>query len=105
MSGIKDYLTMTKRERQGTIALLAVIALLLTVTLLVRSCRHAPEVQTQQVEMRQFEADVDSAAVSVPDKASKHRDHAPKRAVRPPRRPGKSKPSPTHRPMDPVPAF
>ena len=105
MSGIKDLLTMTKRERQGTIALLAVIALLLAVTLAMRTCRHEPAVETPQVEMQQFEAEVDSAAVTVPDKASKRHGHAPKRTGRPARHPKKSKPAPTHRPMDPVPAF
>ncbi|MBR5169257.1 MAG: hypothetical protein IKW85_01650 [Muribaculaceae bacterium] len=96
---------MTRRERQGTIALLAVIALSLAVIAGVRSCRQEPPVEPSRVELRQFEADVDSVDVTVKEKAVKRQDRPSKRDSKRFRHPKRTKPAHAPRPLDPVPAF
>ncbi len=112
MKGLKDILTMSRRERQGTIALLAVIALLLVATVVVRSCRHESTVDPPRVEVQQLEADVDTVDVVVKEKAIKRQDGPSKQQESPSKRspkrfrhPKRTKPAHAPRPLDPVPAF
>ena len=112
MKGIKDLLTMTRRERQGTIALLAVIALLLVVTLAVRSCRQEPSAEPPRVEVQQFEAEVDTVDATVKEKAAKQQAgpsnqqaDPSKRSLKRFRHPKRTKPAHAPRPLDPVPGI
>lgn len=95
---------MTKRERQGTIVLLVVIALLLGATWTFRHCGNQPALPVQSVEIEKFEADIDSVSVPEvkPSSASKHPSSHKKRKPRPSKSP---KPAPAPRPVDPVPQF
>jgi len=105
MSGMRDFFSMTRRERQGTVALLAVIALLLLGTVAVRSCRPMPPLESSSVEMQRFEDDVDSSSVTVTDKPSKRQARPTRRAPKRSPHPKKSKPHTPPRPVDPVPTF
>lgn len=103
----KDFLVMTRRERHGMIAVLVLIALLLTATVVVRSCRGHEPVEAVTVDMEQFEAEVDSASATVVTPAQKDRKAPADKPRRPSRRKAdkKPKPAPEPRRIDPVPQF
>lgn len=109
MGNLKDFWTMTRRERQGTIIVLAVIALLLVSTMAVRSCNHSQEVVgVQSARVLEFEADVDSMNVTVEKKAQRAHGKKAKPKSTPRKKKDKSRPSapsPQPRPLDPVPQF
>ena len=99
---------MTRRERQGTLVVLAVIALLLIATMAVRSCRGNEVVDAQAVQVHEFESDVDSSGVSIEKNVARARE----KKAKPPTAPRKKKngnrpssPSSRPRPLDPVPQF
>ena len=103
---IKDFFEMTRHERRGAIVVLVTIALLLAATCFTRYHRRT-EVPQQADVIRQFEAELDSSAVDISkpvlEKAAgpegKHHKASPKRS-----KPAHSpKPSPSSRPMEPVP--
>lgn len=100
----QDFFSMTRRERQGVIVLLVLIALLLGVTWGLKYCRNQEEVPTQSVEIEKFESEIDSVATpdDKPASAPKHRSSQKKRK---PHAPKPSKPAPAPRPVDPVPQF
>ncbi|MBO4803552.1 MAG: hypothetical protein J5503_03295 [Muribaculaceae bacterium] len=96
---------MTRRERRGSIVVLVLIALLLAITALVRSCRTSVVIPAEQLQS--FERQTDTATVVMGDRqsASKKRTKAPVAKRKPKSKPAKSKPSPEPRRMDPVPQF
>ena len=103
---IKDFFEMTRHERRGAIVVLVTIALLLAATCFTR-CHRRADVPQQADVIRQFEAELDSSTMDVskplPEKAAspegKHHKASPKRS-----KPAHSpKPSPSSRPMEPVP--
>ena len=103
MNGLKELFQMSRRERRGTIVILALIAVLLAGTLAVRSCgTHRPGL-VQEGVIEQFEADADSVTLSV-DKADKKQSHRKKGRKRRPS-PQKPRPDKTPRRLDPVPQF
>lgn len=108
---MKELFDMTRRERRGTIVVLALIALILAVTLITRQWRNEPPVTPQQEEMLRFDAATDSLAPpQAVHRGKPHsRHHATKKKS--PEKSGKNsgkksgKKSPTSAPMDPVPQF
>ena len=110
MSGIKDFFTMTRNERRGTIAVLVLIALLLAGSVAVRSCRQdVPIVETQSGDLERFDNETDTLSFpaarfprtsSDSSRRSQHR-HGKKHKSND--KPKPSKPAP--RRMDPVPQF
>lgn len=104
MNQWKDIFSMTKRERQGAIVLLVLIALLLGATWGFRYCSNQEEVPMQSVEIEKFESEIDSVAIpdKIPASSPKQRSHQQKRKSRTPKPP---KPAPAPRPVDPVPQF
>ena len=107
MSGWKNFFAMTRRERRGTIVVLAVIAMLTVATLAQRSCRDdVPRQAAQQAELLEFEQLADSARLTVQPSKSKRgpKDRHAKRARK--AKGDKHKKSPVApRPVDPVPQF
>ena len=61
-----DFFGMTRRERRGTIALMALIALVLAVTALFRYCSPAPHIEVKPPDIEQFEQQIDSVKPSKP---------------------------------------
>lgn len=104
---MKELFDMTRRERRGTIVVLALIALILAVTLITRQWRDEPPVTPQQEEMLRFDAATDSVAPpQAVHRGKPHtRHHATKKKSS--RKSGKNsgKNSPSSAPMDPVPQF
>ena len=97
---------MTRRERQGTIVVLAVIAVLCVATLVVRSCGDHEPTAVQQAEVLKLQAEADSAAVRAEQRSGNQGKHAIKRSRK--RRkttPRPSKKSAPPRRLDPVPQF
>ena len=95
---------MTRHERRGTIVLLALIAVLLAATVLLRSCPVSPPRIEVEQDMEQFESEADSAMINViPDNPVKKRP--PKVKTRRSAPAKKSKPAPQPRRLDPVPQF
>ena len=100
----QDFFSMTRRERQGAIVLLLLIALLLGVSLAVKTCGNKEKIPAQTIEIEKFESEIDS--VAIPDvkpspahkRPSSHKKHKP-------RKPKPTKPAPAPRPVDPVPQF
>ena len=94
---------MTRRERQGTIVVLVIIALLLAGSVVVRHCHHtSPELQKSSIE--QFESEADSSLLMAPSNPSDTHKSNPKKQSRK-RQPKKPKPSKQPRHIDPVPQF
>lgn len=100
---MKRLLDMTKRERRGTILVLLLIAVILVTSLLMRTRRDsAPVAGTDAVTLQAFEAQADSAVVTVnppvrhkTDRKKSHKRRAAKKA----------KPADKPRRLDPVPQF
>lgn len=102
---LKDFLTMTRRERHGTIALLVLIALLLAGTLIVRNCTCDAPVDALTTSSQLFENQADSASAATTRPTRHPRKSTPRRPS-PDSKPNpkpKSKPAP--RPLTPVPQF
>ncbi len=100
----QDFFSMTRRERQGAIVLLLLIALLLGVSLALKNCGNKEVVPVQTIEIKKFEAEIDS--VSIPDvKPSPAHKRPSSHKKRKPRKPKPVKPTPAPRPVDPVPQF
>ena len=104
MNQWKDFFSMTKRERQGAIFLLVLIAVLLGATLAFRYCSHQDIEPIRSVEIEKFESQIDSVD-TLNVKPSSARKYPPVKKKRKPRAPKPSKPSPAPRPVDPVPQF
>ena len=96
---------MSRQERRGTIVILALIALLLIGTLVVRSCGEDwSEDFVESDEIEQFEAATDSVTVTV-EKNIKKKQHHTKRTKQRRSGPKKSRPEDKPRRLDPVPQF
>ena len=102
----KGFFDMTRHERRGTIAVLALIALLLIATLAVRSCRPETPVTVQAEAVQQFDAATDTVQPPVRGHAKRDKQaakpHSPKKKKHDNR---PRKPAPAPRPVDPVPQF
>lgn len=100
----QDFFSMTRRERQGAILLLLLIALLLGVSLALKNCGNKETIPVQTVEIEKFESEIDSIAIPgvKPSPAHKRPSSHKKRK---PRKPKPTKPAPAPRPVDPVPQF
>ena len=96
------FLDMTKRERRGTIIVLAVIALLMACTFAVRYCHNEPSPDLQQNEMQKYESEADTSLLVFPAKPKK--THKSKKKTHK-KHPPKSKPDNRPRHIDPVPQF
>ncbi len=106
MAGFKDFISMTRRERRGTVAVLLLIVLLLVGSVLTRSCRPDEEYRLNDVEIQQFEESIDSAVVIESKHAKKRKNDTTKHKRRHRRTSHKkSKPAAEPRRMDPVPQF
>ncbi len=101
MNGM-GFLEMTKRERRGTIIVLAVIALLMACTFAVRYCHNEPSPDLQQNEMQKYESEADTSLLVFPAKPKK--THKSKKKTHK-KHPPKSKPDNRPRHIDPVPQF
>lgn len=108
---MKDFFTMTRHERMGSIVILMAIALLLVASLAMRTCGTDEANQVDVVEMKAFEAEADSAvaAYSNHNGQSRHK-HDKEKKSRKPRAAKKkdrprNKPDPVPRKVDPVPQF
>ena len=99
---MKDLFDMTRRERQGTIVVLVIIALLMAGTVVVRQCHHE-SAELQQSAIQQFESEADSSLLIVPSKPSEAHKSKPKKSRK--RQPKKPKPVKQPRHIDPVPQF
>lgn len=100
MATKKEFFEMKRHERRGTIMVLALIAVLLAVTFVVRNCRGV-EQPVPMEDIRQFETDADSTTLMVPKPA--HKKPAASRKKRRHAAPKPSKPAPAPRRLDPVP--
>ena len=100
MGAVKDFFEMKRHERRGAIVVLALIALLLAATCVVR-CSSESSRPVPAVDIRQFEAEADSATV-IDAKPSSKKKTAPKTKRRH-ASPKHSKPAPAPRRLDPVP--
>lgn len=100
----QDFFSMTRRERQGAIVLLLLIALLLGVSLALKNCGNKETIPVQTVEIEKFESEIDSIVIPgvKPSPAHKRPSSHKKRK---PRKPKPTKPAPAPRPVDPVPQF
>ncbi len=104
----KDFFSMTRRERRGTIVVLAFIAIIMAITWLAKHSQPAMDAQAA-IEVRAFETQVDSILSADHqskrpprhDKSKKKKD--PSHRAKPKKRPG-SKPAAPRR-VDPVPRF
>ena len=105
----KDFFSMTRRERRGTIVVLVAIMVILAATWAWKhTSRTTPDVAVQAVEIQEFEAQTDSFQSSItkpkqkPRKTEKKkRDTHRKKPQRPPQPKSPSSP----RRVDPVPQF
>ena len=105
MSGIKQLFQMSRRERRGTIVILAVIAILLAGTQVYRSCGKDTITPLQATEINQFEAEADTAALTVGRAKKDAKKHHPKRSAPRRKSPKKPRPEKPARRLDPVPQF
>ncbi len=94
----KDLFEMTRRERRGTIVLMALIALVLAVTAFFRYCSPSSRVDVAQPGIEQFEQQIDSVKPSTPA----HKSPVSTRKRHNPSRKEKRKPSGQRR-LEPVP--
>lgn len=105
MSDLKQLFQMSRRERRGTIVILAVIAILLAGTQVYRSYEKDAITPLQATEINQFEAEADTAALTV-GKANKNaKKHHPKRSGPRRKTPKDPRPKKPARRLDPVPQF
>ena len=106
MAGFKDFISMTRRERRGTVVVLLLIALLLVGSVVIRSCRPDEEYRLNDVEIQQFEESIDSARITETKHVKKHRNDSAKHKRHHRRSASKkSKPASEPRRMDLVPQF
>lgn len=107
MSGLKDFLAMTRHERRGTIVVLVVIAVILAMTAMVRSCPSDSLDAEQVIEMQRFQNEVDTVSMTVDGQGKSRKPKAGKKKPRRPRakKPKHVKPAPQPRRIDPVPQF
>ena len=106
MKGLKELFQMSRQERRGTIVVLALIAVLLVGTLVIRSCgedRSEDFVESDEIE--QFEVATDTVTVTVEKNIKKKKRQYTKRTKQRRSAPKKSRPKDEPRRLDPVPQF
>jgi len=110
MSRASDFFNMTRRERRGTIVLLALVALAIALTAALRTCDDRDAVALDSEAVEQFEAQIDSvrhqqgAPAGSKAKSKKNQDKKKKKSKRSSDK--KSPKAPTQpRRLDPVPQF
>ena len=94
----KDLFEVTRRERRGSIVLMALIALVLAVTAFFRYCSPSPRVDVTQPGIERFEQQIDSVKPLTPA----HKSPVSTRKRHNPSRKEKGKPSGQRR-LEPVP--
>ena len=99
----KGLFDMSRRERCGTIVLLALMVVLLMVTAVIRLKKSTPPTPAVQAAVEAFEAETDSAII-ISKKPSRPKQEKKRR---PSKRPSPKKPKPSDKPrrLDPVPQF
>lgn len=105
MSVLKQLFKMSRRERRGTIVVLAAIAIILAGTQVYRSCVNDTIAPLQATEINQFEAEADTAALTVGQAKKDNKKHHPKRSSPRRKSPKGSPPQKPTRRLDPVPQF
>ena len=105
MSGLKQSFQMSRRERRGTIVILAAIAVLLVGAQVYRSCVKDTIAPIPATEINQFEAKADSAALTVGRAKKDAKKHHPKRSGQRRKSPKGPRPEKPARRLDPVPQF
>lgn len=110
MNGFKDFFTMTRNERRGTIVVLVLIALLLVGSMAARSCRQeVPVVEAQSDDLERFDTETDTLSSPAAGFRKTMRDstrrshHRHGKKHKSNDKPKSAKPAP--RRMDPVPQF
>lgn len=94
---------MKRHERRGAIVVLVLIALLLATTCVMR-CHREAATPVPTEDIRQFEAEADSATISSPKPSAKKPASSKKKRRHGSSKPSKpSKPAPAPRRLDPVP--
>lgn len=100
---------MTRHERMGTIAVLAIVAVLLLGSFLLNHYRATEASPQLMEEVNEFEAELDSVASLHDDAASKAEHRIKKTPKSRKKKSNKSKSKPSHHSappkMDPVPQF
>jgi len=105
MSGLKQLFQMSRRERRGTIVILAAIAVLLVGSQVYRSCVKDTITPIPATGINQFEAEADSAALTVGRAKKDAKKHHPKRSGSRRKSPKSPRPEKPARRLDPVPQF
>lgn len=105
MSGLKQLFQMSRRERRGTIVVLAAIAILLAGTQAYRSCGKDAVTPLQATEINQFEAEADTSALTEGQAKKDAKKHHPKRSGPRKKTPKSPRPEKPARRLDPVPQF
>ena len=103
----RDFFTMTKRERRGTIAVLCIIAVLLVLSFTFKRSKTSVPDDVKVSEMQLFEAEVDSIQVTDEKPKTKARPVSVKGKSRKKRQQPQRKEKPKQRPrnVDPLPQF
>ena len=103
----RDFFTMTKRERRGTIAVLCIIAVLLVLSFTLKRSKPSVPNDMKVNEMQLFEAELDSSQVVDEKPKSKPRPVSVKGKSRKKRQQPQRKEQPKQRPrnVDPLPQF
>ena len=105
MSGLKQLFQMSRRERRGTIVILAAIAALLACTQVYRSCVRDTIAPIQTTEINQFETEADTTTLTVGQTKKDAKKHHPKRSGPRRKSPKGPRPEKPARRLDPVPQF
>ena len=105
MSGLKQFFQMSRRERRGTIVVLAAITALLVGSQAYRSCVKDTRAPLPSIEINQFETEADTTTLTVGYAKKDAKKHHPKRSSSRRRSPKGPPPEKPARRLDPVPQF
>lgn len=105
MSSLKQLFQMSRRERRGTIVILAAVAVLLVGAQAYRSCVKDTVPPLQTTEINQFEVEADTTTLTVGYAKKDAKKHHPKRSGQRRRSPKGPRPEKPARRLDPVPQF
>ena len=105
MSGLKQLFQMSRRERRGTIVILAAVAVLLVGTQAYRSCVKDTIAPIPATGINQFETEADSTTLTVGQTKKDAKKHHPKRSGQHKKSPKSPRPEKPARRLDPVPQF
>lgn len=105
MSSLKQLFQMSRRERRGTIVILAAITVLLVGSQVYRSCVKDTIAPLPATEINQFETETDTTTLTVGYAKKDAKKHHPKRSSSRRRSPKGPRPEKPARRLDPVPQF